>query len=105
MAPKKVNKPLGMLVVEKVGLRRGLRALTYIVAWGLASDAEGHPLTVEEYTAHWKQSLSTSYREREAFLMVWPDLKDPGPVWDRVRDAVTAKRPELALTEIMGVRL
>lgn len=102
MAPRG-KKPLGVLVVGKIGMRRGLRALTYIVAWGLASDAEGHPLTVEEYTAYWKQSLSTSYREREAFLMVWPDLANPGPIWDQARDSVTQKRPDLALMEVTGV--
>lgn len=94
---------MGVVVVEKIGLRRGLRALTYIVSWGLASDAEGHPLSVDEYTAYWKQSRSTSYRERDAFLMVWPDLADPGPIWEKARESVTQKRPDLALTEIMGV--
>jgi hypothetical protein len=99
---RKVNKPLGVLVVEKIGLRRGMRALTYIVSWGLATEAEGHPVTMDEYTAYWKQSLSTSYRELDAFRLVWPDLKDPELVWERVRENVTQKRPELAVVEAMG---
>lgn len=100
---RKVNKPLGFLVVEKVGIRRAIRVFSFVAAWGLASDAVGHPVTMQEYTDYWRQSLATTYRERDAFKMVWPDLDTPEPIWSKAREHVTAKRPDLAITQLMAV--
>jgi hypothetical protein len=101
--PKK--KPLGVYAVEKIGFRRAMTALTYVVSWGLASDAEGRALTVEEHAAYWKQSRATSYRERDAFVLLFPDEKTPEKIWATARASVTSKRPDVAVTQVMGVQL
>jgi len=89
------------MVVKKVGWRQGLRALTYVAAWGIASDAVGRPLTVEEYGQHWKESRATAYREFQAFRMVWPKEETPARIWAKARDSVGERsRADVAAAQL-----
>lgn len=103
---KETARPLAVVVVEKVGWRQGLRAVTYLAAWGLASDAAGHPVTVQEYTDHWNQSLSLSYKEREAFSTVWPELDSPEVIWNQIKRQVRNRSSKsVAAADALAVRL
>jgi hypothetical protein len=105
--PKKEIRPLAVVVVEKVGWRNGLSALTYLASWGVASDSLGHPATVKEVSEYWNQSLSITYRERVAFASVWPELVDtPEVLWDKVKAQVRNRRKKsVATAEVLAVRL
>lgn len=93
--------PVSVMVVKKVGWRQGLRALTYVAAWGIASDAEGRSLTVEEYGDYWKESRATAYREFQAFRRVWPNEETPARIWGKARDRVAErKRPDVAAAQL-----
>jgi hypothetical protein len=100
-------RPLAVVVVEKVGWRTGLRAVTYLAAWGLAADALGHPVSVKEYAEYWHQSLALSYKEREAFGSVWPDLvESPEVIWDRIKSQVKNRSSKaVASADVLAVRL
>jgi len=100
-------RPLAVVVVEKVGWRQGLRAVTFLAAWGLASDALGHPVSVKEYTDYWHQSLSLSYKERDAFGAVWPELVDsPEVIWDQIKRQVRNRSSKaVATADVLAVRL
>lgn len=52
-----------------------MSALTYLVEWGRATDALGHPVTVEEYAEHVSVSLSQAYRRQAAFRVCFPDVE------------------------------
>lgn len=99
------RKPAAVYVIEKVGWRKGLTALTYLAAWGLASEALGHPVTVAEYSHYWKQSLAKSYKEREAFVLAWPQYeKSPEPLWRLVGPKIVErKRRDVVVTQLSGV--
>lgn len=100
------SKPLAVFVVEKIGWRQGLRALSFLAAWGIASERVGHPVTMQEYTDFWGQSLATSYKERDAFALVWPDeVKTPGVVWDKVKRQVKERDSRaVAAAEVLAVK-
>jgi hypothetical protein len=93
--------PVGVMVVRKVGWRQGLRALTYVVAWGIAADREGRALTVEEYADYWKESRATAYREFQAFRRVWPKEENPARIWGMARERVgERKRADVAAAQL-----
>jgi hypothetical protein len=100
-------RPLAVVVVEKVGWRQGLRALTFLAAWGLATDALGHSVTMKEYTEYWHQSLALSYKEREAFGAVWPELVEtPEVVWDKIKHQVKSRSSKaVATADVLAVRM
>lgn len=84
-----MREPLAVYVVKRAGWKKGLAALTYLTAWGLASDELGHGATVQEYAEFWHQSLSKSYAEREMFVLCWPTEKSPERLWALVRKSVS----------------
>lgn len=104
---KEPVRPLAVVVVEKVGWRHGLRAVTYLASWGLASDALGHPVSVKEHAEYWKQSLALSYKEREAFGMMWPELVDtPEVIWDAIKRQVRHRSSKsVAAADVLAVRV
>jgi hypothetical protein len=100
-------KPLAVFVVEKIGWRQGLKALSFLAAWGIATENVGHPVTMQEYTDYWGQSLATSYKEREAFGQIWPEATgSPGVVWDRIKRQVHEReRRSVAAAEVLAAKL
>lgn len=55
------------------GLRNAHKAGMYLGAWLIAVEAEGHELTVLEYSRYWGRSEASSYREREALRACLPE--------------------------------
>jgi len=104
---KAIGRPLAVVVVEKVGWREGLRALTFLAAWGLATDSLGHPASMKEYAAHWNQSEALTYRERVAFGTVWPEyVETPEVIWNQVKSQVKNRSSKaVAAADVLAVRL
>jgi len=104
---KAIGRPLAVVVVEKVGWREGLRAVTFLAAWGLATDALGHPVSMKEYAAYWKQSEALTYRERVAFGTVWPESVDnPEVVWEPIKRQVRNRSSKaVAAADVLAVRV
>lgn len=98
MSAKSVT--LAEYLFKKVGLRKGTRAAAFIVAWGLYMDSlppESKP-TMVGYSAYWKQSDATSYREFDVFHQAFPDEKYPDRIWEKARSAVHDRKALSAAT-------
>jgi hypothetical protein len=72
---------LGEYMVGRVGLWKATKVAAFIYAWGIYTEKEEGRHTMEGYTAYWRQSISTTYRERDLFKICWPDQKDPTQIW------------------------
>jgi hypothetical protein len=65
--------------------RRAGRAMTVLIAWAIAEqrlgralgDGEGLTAAVREYTAWWKQSERTTWRDLQAFRAAFPTESSP----------------------------
>lgn len=76
---------LGEFLAGRVGLYKATKVVAFIVAWGIYSDkTPGEAHTLDGYSAYWKQSRATTYRERDLFRLCFPDDKVPDRVWARV---------------------
>lgn len=98
MAAKSVT--LAEYLFKKVGLRKGTRAAAFIVAWGLYAESvppESTP-TMVGYTAYWKQSEATSYRELDVFHQAFPTERYPDRIWWKARSAVQDRKSLSAAT-------
>ncbi len=88
------------LAVARVGLRRGMRAIAFMSAWGVARNALGHPpgegagatAAVEEYAAWWRQPLRSAWREWGCFHDAFPDEDTP----DRLLDLAAETASDVA---------
>ena len=74
---KQHPRTLQEFVSKQVGLIKTARVITFILAWGIAAEAVGHPLTLEEYADWWKESRSTSFREQALFREAFPGETTP----------------------------
>ena len=66
------------LMVARAGMRKAVKALTFMVAWEIARRAASvEELTMEAYRAHWSQATASAYRERAAFRLCFPEEETP----------------------------
>jgi hypothetical protein len=79
-------------MVERGGIRKAARALSYLAAWLMASNDAGHPVNQAEFMVFWRSTLSTSTRDRNAVRACLPDGWDFDRlhefVWDNRRAAL-----------------
>jgi hypothetical protein len=79
-------KPPAKTVIEvciaRGGIVKGARAQAFIAQWTIASQAVGHPITLEEYRDWWRMSHGTAYREQARFREVFPGMTTPQPIAD-----------------------
>lgn len=89
--PRKRQQPrtLQEFASKRVGLVKSARVITFIVAWGIAGEAVGHPLTLEEYADWWKESRSTVFREQALFREAFPGEPTPQRIVDLLSDSGT----------------
>lgn len=90
MAERK-QMTLAEFLVKKVGLRKATGVCAFVVAWGIYSEQVSEPHTLDGYSAYWKQSNATTYRERDTFRICFPDDKVPDRVWAYVRTVYDGK--------------
>jgi hypothetical protein len=79
---KQDGEPLLRIAASHVGLRRGLRALGFMVAWDMCREALGHEPDVQEYAAWWKEATSTAYRDMALFKEAFPGEDTPSRLLD-----------------------
>lgn len=64
-------------MIRRGGLRKAQRAMTFVVCWLTVEADLGHEPSVEEYSAWWKQSARTTYRDLDAFRTCLPEFSTP----------------------------
>jgi hypothetical protein len=79
---KRLPRTLQELAATRVGLIRSMKVVTFIVSWGIACEAIGQPLTLEEYADWWKESRSTAFREQAVFREAFPGETTPQRIVD-----------------------
>lgn len=95
----RLRQTVVMVAVRNGGVRRGLRGVTYLVCWGLASEELGRGVTHEEYERVWNVSQATSYRDSAAFRAAFPGEDGPGRLWAAIRDQVPSRERAAAFAE------
>ncbi len=99
---------MGEYLVAKVGLRKATAVATFVVAWGIYSEKVDAPHTLDGYSKFWRQSVATTYRERDLFRVCFPDDKVPNRVWALCRAVYDAKvderRRELSAVRLLALR-
>ncbi len=70
-------KTLQEFAAKRVGAFKSARVIAFILSWGIAAEAVGHPLTLEEFADWWKESRSTSFREQALFREAFPGETTP----------------------------
>lgn len=76
---------LAEFATRQVGLRKAIKAIYYLVSWGMTSDAIGHPASVDEVVAHRGDSRPTVYRYRDCFMKAFPGEETPERLWRAAR--------------------
>ena len=97
------------LAIALAGLRKAVRAMTFLAAWGIASEFHNPGvrtgrLTMEGYAAYWRMSTASAYRDRQAWEAVFPGLS-VDEVWSVARDMVEVRqesREKLTLVAEVG---
>lgn len=106
--PSPKQETLAVYLVRKVGLRKATTVCSFVVAWGIYVEAVEGSHTLDGYSAYWKQSLATTYRERDFFRICFPDDRTPDRVWSKVRALYEAKvdkaKRETAAAQVLSLR-
>jgi hypothetical protein len=69
---------------HRVGLRKALKVLTYMLAWQIVRDELGHEPTVDEYSRWWKEGRATAFRAQGLFREAFPGEDTPSRILDLV---------------------
>lgn len=104
------RKTLAEYLAGQVGLFKGTKVAAFIVAWGIYTEKVDGPHTLEGYSSYWRQSVATTYRERDLFRICFPADKVPDRVWTAVRldgavrgARLDARRRDVAAAQAMSV--
>ena len=74
------------VLVARVGIRKALKVLTFIVSWGIAYESLGHaPESIEEYAAWWRESRAKSFRDQQLFREALPGEDTPTRIYEAAR--------------------
>lgn len=92
-------RSLAQIAIGKKGVIKGSRVLAFILCWGIAEEALGHPPTVEEYADWWKESRSTAFREQARFRECFPQETTP----QRIVDLLQAQRVDWKTKGVNGL--
>ena len=101
---------LGEYMVSRVGLVKATKVAAFIYSWGIYTESfDGRP-TMEGYTEYWRQSISTTYRERDLFTICWPEEKNPTALWQQIRAVADARidskrRRDVGAVQVLGLRV
>lgn len=92
---RRAPRTLLELAISRQGIVKGSQTMTFIVSWGMADQAHGGPITLEEYAAHWKVSRATAFREQARFREAFPEHATPQAIVDRLRATQRAMDSEV----------
>ncbi len=73
------------LAAVNVGQIAGAKVVAFIVQWGIAREALGHSLTLEDYADWWHASRSTVFREQARFRDAFPGETTPQRLVDLLK--------------------
>src|SRR6266511_1489401 len=77
---------LAELLARRVGLRKTIKVLSFIVAWGIVYESLGRaPDSVEEYADWWRESRAKAFREQQLFREALPGEETPTRIYEQVR--------------------
>jgi hypothetical protein len=99
----KVQGILGEVVLDRCGndFRRGLQVLNYVAAWGLFFEIEGEgPTTDRRLDEVVNVPYATGSRWKRAFRQTFPELEDPGPLWEQVKAGVQSESVDVAMLQV-----
>jgi hypothetical protein len=77
---------LQQAAAKNVGQVKGAKVVAFIVMWGIAEEALGHPPTLEEYATWWRESRSTVFRLQARFRDAFPGESTPQRLVDALRE-------------------
>ena len=82
------GEPLLAIASRNVGVRRAIKAMTFMAAWDRARYAmRRETISLTEYADWWKVSHGSSYREQATFRQAFPGESTP----DRLLDLAAAQ--------------
>jgi hypothetical protein len=84
----KSSSALVVFVTQKVGMRDGVKVLTFVAQWGIVARKLRREPTWPEFCAYWKESRATYFRSMKLHRRVWPEDKTPQRVWNWVESQV-----------------
>jgi len=64
-------------MVRKVGFRKTLKILTFVMAWATVENEFGREPSIEEYADWWRSSRATAFREQALFRECFPNEATP----------------------------
>ena len=92
MVRKAGDDALAVVLARRVGFRKAMKVLTFIVAWGVVIEDTGdEDIGIEDYAAWWRESERTAFREQALFREAMPDEDTPTRLWLAVRAQIDAK--------------
>jgi hypothetical protein len=105
VSPRKQREtlPLAYVLYKRVGFRKATRAMEFVVAWGLATEELGHPVSMAEYTTYWHMSTANAYRDRDAWVAAAPGY-DVEKLWASISDRISERKDrKVALMQMIAV--
>ena len=73
------------LAMARRGVLGGSRVVAFMIAWDIAEQRTGTPLSVRKYAQWWRISESTAFREIRQFHEVFPDEQNPSRIMNSAR--------------------
>lgn len=106
-----LGRPMMQVAIDRVGIRKAMRAMTAFGAWAYAESVLGHELgqgesvtaAVREHAEYWRQSERTSWRELQRFRDAFPEEESPSRLSQLVLRELAASEP--AQGDFMAVRI
>lgn len=105
--PGEPSTSLLAIAVERAGLFKGGRAALIVAQWAVARQSLGHALghdegghvtaAVREYSAWWRETERTGWRDLRRFREVFPEEETPERLAELLGD-VRAKRKEAVIS-------
>ena len=81
-------------MAARVGLRKTLKALTFIASWGIVYEALGRaPESIEEYAEWWRESRAKAFRDQQLFREALPGEDTPTRIYEQARVHVEVSAP------------
>jgi hypothetical protein len=112
ITPDEKGVSLLQVATRNAGLRHGMSAVAFMVAWSVAEQSLGHELgdgvltnAMHEYREYWRQSDRTSWRELERFREAFPGEVSPVRLLKLVQDEHALGRQKLGVGGVGGLRV
>lgn len=99
MSRRKPNS-LAEAAIGKLGVVKGARVLSFMLAWAQTMDAIGHPPTVGEHAEFWHQHERTVYRDLARFRDCFEHEVNPTRLMTLAANAYEHERGVKGLGEV-----